>query len=430
MDMRASVRQGRADVTSSRTPVTTLSRPSHRMSILQRTHPAGSLSNQTAQRWLPARTRALAPMIGAAAAWQASEAHEREADRAAAAVMRMPEDRSSSAADRTVARQMDLRDFGGSQPVEDSDEESIGVPAVHRQSAGPSGVPVAPAELASSIDHAGHSGGQPLPADARQFMEGRFGGDFAGVRIHTDRAAGDLAHQLQARAFTTGHRIFFAPGEFQPNHASGRHLLAHELAHVIQQRHGSRGADRAIQFKKTGCQACGPYCGYDTSKDLESYNCSGLSRRTYDYPDLTAAKAALGKATKVDCADPCARVGMVKHWFWEYDSHLEDSKGTKLFTFDPDFHTVSGPTAGDPKPKDSDECYSKDGKRKVYGPGTGPRFKPPARAQATSNDPSETPGTDRSGKPLIKVCSVTAESCYCLPCPPAPARQKTRRRKS
>src|SRR5262245_1933666 len=423
--MRASVQQHRAqhpDLTTSRTAVPALGRASNRMSMVHSgTDLARSRSNQAVQRWLRTGMGAPATMIGAAVASPASEAHEQAADRGAARVMRMP-------ADRMLARQMDPRDFVGSQPVPAGDEEAVGPRAVHRQSLGPSSAQAMSADLGPSIDRAGGSGGRPLPAGTRQFMERRFGGDFSGVRIHTDRAAGDLADQLQARAFTTGHRIFFAPGEFQPDHASGRYLLAHELAHVIQQREGPRGAARAIQFKKTtGCQACAPYCSYDRSVDLESYNCSGLSRRTYDYPDLTAAKRAIARGDKIPCADPCSRVGMVKHWFWEYDSHLEDSKGTKI-ALDPDFHTVSGPTAGDPKPQDSNEVYSKDGQRKVHGPGTGPSFKPPARAQATSNDPSEKPGTDSGGKPLIKVCSVTAESCHCLPCPPAPAPQEKRTR--
>lgn len=91
-------------------------------------------------------------------------------------------------------------------------------------------------DLAASIGDACRRGGQPLPSDPRDFMEARFGSDFSMVRVHADPSAGELARHLQARAFTTGNHVFFAAGEFQPDREPGRHLLAHELTHVVQQR--------------------------------------------------------------------------------------------------------------------------------------------------------------------------------------------------
>ena len=93
----------------------------------------------------------------------------------------------------------------------------------------------AAADLASSIDDACRRGGQPLPPDSREFMESRFGSDFGMVRVHADPSAAELAHQVRARAFTTGNHVFFAAGEYLPDLEPGRHLLAHELAHVVQQ---------------------------------------------------------------------------------------------------------------------------------------------------------------------------------------------------
>ena len=101
-------------------------------------------------------------------------------------------------------------------------------------------------DLASSIDDACRRGGQPLPPDARDFMESRFGSDFSTVRVHADPRAGELARHLQARAFTTGNHVFFAAGEFQPNREPGRHLLAHELTHVVQGSGRSRAIQRAL----------------------------------------------------------------------------------------------------------------------------------------------------------------------------------------
>lgn len=77
--------------------------------------------------------------------------------------------------------------------------------------------------------------GERLPQPARGFFEGRFGRGFGDVRIHRDARAGALANSLQARAFTVDRDIAFAPGEFDPGTHRGRHLLAHELTHTVQQ---------------------------------------------------------------------------------------------------------------------------------------------------------------------------------------------------
>ncbi len=87
-------------------------------------------------------------------------------------------------------------------------------------------------------------GGQPLPRSTRSFFEQRFGRDFGDVRIHHDAHAGELAASINARAFTLGRDVAFAPGEFDPGTRSGRHLLAHELTHTLQQ--GGDPAPRRI----------------------------------------------------------------------------------------------------------------------------------------------------------------------------------------
>jgi hypothetical protein len=81
------------------------------------------------------------------------------------------------------------------------------------------------------------SPGQPLAAATRRFFERRFGGeDFGAVRIHTDAAAADSARALRAAAYTAGNHIVFGRARYDPDSAPGRHLLAHELAHTMQQR--------------------------------------------------------------------------------------------------------------------------------------------------------------------------------------------------
>ena len=78
-------------------------------------------------------------------------------------------------------------------------------------------------------------GGSPLPASLRRDMEPRFGASFGNVRVHTGDAAAGQSAALNARAFTVGEHVFFARNEYQPQSASGRELIAHELTHTIQQ---------------------------------------------------------------------------------------------------------------------------------------------------------------------------------------------------
>jgi hypothetical protein len=66
-------------------------------------------------------------------------------------------------------------------------------------------------------------------------MESRFGHDFSQVRVHTDERAARSAEAINASAYTAGNRIVFAHGQYSPDTQRGRHLLAHELTHVLQQ---------------------------------------------------------------------------------------------------------------------------------------------------------------------------------------------------
>ena len=69
-------------------------------------------------------------------------------------------------------------------------------------------------------------------------MEAGFGADFSQVRIHTDAAAASSARSVQAQAYTVGNDIVFGSGSPALESTSGQHGLAHELAHVVQQRSG------------------------------------------------------------------------------------------------------------------------------------------------------------------------------------------------
>jgi outer membrane protein OmpA-like peptidoglycan-associated protein len=89
-----------------------------------------------------------------------------------------------------------------------------------------------------------NGGGRPLPDAARSFFEARFGRDFGGVRVHTGSSASQAAQAVNALAFTTGNNIVFAPGQYAPDTEQGQRLLAHELAHTIQQ---GQGGAQALQ---------------------------------------------------------------------------------------------------------------------------------------------------------------------------------------
>jgi Domain of unknown function (DUF4157) len=81
-----------------------------------------------------------------------------------------------------------------------------------------------------------HGPSSPLDAGARRFFETRLDVDLGGVRVHTDAAAARSAHAVDARAYAVGRDLVFAPGQYAPATGAGRRLLAHELAHVAQQR--------------------------------------------------------------------------------------------------------------------------------------------------------------------------------------------------
>lgn len=98
-----------------------------------------------------------------------------------------------------------------------------------------------PARAEADANRLTRETGSPLPADVRTRMEARFGADFSRVQVHANPAAAGVATALGARAFTLGQRIAFNTGEFAPRSARGERLLAHELAHVLQQRDAQGG---------------------------------------------------------------------------------------------------------------------------------------------------------------------------------------------
>jgi len=89
------------------------------------------------------------------------------------------------------------------------------------------------------------SPGETLPESTRELMESRLGESFDNVRIHTDEEAERRTRDVGANAFTSGRDIYFGKGNYAPHDPEGQRLIAHELAHVIQQNYAGTG-DREL----------------------------------------------------------------------------------------------------------------------------------------------------------------------------------------
>ncbi len=102
----------------------------------------------------------------------------------------------------------------------------------------------------SSVKSVVNSNGRSLDSASRSFFEPRFGRDLGHVRVHNDSTAANSARAINARAYTVGSNIVFGKGEYGPEHERGRHLLAHELAHVMQQEGSSSKLDRSVIYRQ------------------------------------------------------------------------------------------------------------------------------------------------------------------------------------
>jgi hypothetical protein len=145
---------------------------------------------------------------------QPGDQYEQEADRVAKQIMQMPN--------------LDL------QPQVDKEERKELLQSklqVQQRISGGGNYMEAPPIVHEVLQSPGH----PLDPSTRQFMEIRFGHDFSQVRVHTDAKASESAKSIHASAYTLASNLVFADGQYSPHTSTGRWLLAHELAHVVQQ---------------------------------------------------------------------------------------------------------------------------------------------------------------------------------------------------
>lgn len=144
-------------------------------------------------------------------------------------------------------------------------------------------------------------GGAPLDAGTRSMMEARLGHDFGRVRVHNDAPADQAARGIGALAYTSGTDIAFASGQYEPHTPGGQHLIAHELAHVVQQDGHSRGA--TLQRRSIG-ESIGIFFGLTegkfTDEELDDYlkavTDSGEIQGSYDSDNKARAIVVRWKA--------------------------------------------------------------------------------------------------------------------------------------
>lgn len=151
---------------------------------------------------------------------QPNDIYEQEAEAAADKIMRMEDEETPQTKISPVSVQ---------RKCESCEEEENKVQMKGKGNTG--GILTAPPSVHKVIS----SGGQSLDTVTRGFMESRFGYDFGNVQVHNDLTAHRSSSEINALAYTHGNHVVFGAGQYQPGNDGGKKLLAHELAHVIQQ---------------------------------------------------------------------------------------------------------------------------------------------------------------------------------------------------
>src|SRR3990172_454362 len=212
--------------------------PAQRILFLQR-----MIGNQAVQQLIKSGVLQAKLRIG-----QVGDICEQEADRVAEQVMQMPEPQVSKetrVSSRTRNNSIQRKCPGCIKGQSNKEEEEK---VLQMKEISGSTSEVTP-ELESRIS-AVRGGGKPLPESARAFYEPRFGQDFSQVRVHSGEAAGQSARDVNAQAYTLGHDIVFGERQYSTHTLAGQRLLAHELAHTLQQAKGSAaGAERISSLR-------------------------------------------------------------------------------------------------------------------------------------------------------------------------------------
>jgi hypothetical protein len=147
--------------------------------------------------------------------------YEQEADEVADLVMRMPEP------------QLQRKCSCGGTSGHDGECEACKQSALSLQRKATTSAEAARAP--PIVDEVLQASGHPIDPVTRTFMESRFRRDFSEVRLHADAKAAESARAVNALAYTVGRNVVFGTGQYVPQLSEGKRLIAHELAHVVQQ---------------------------------------------------------------------------------------------------------------------------------------------------------------------------------------------------
>lgn len=185
----------------------------------------------------------------------------------------------------------------------------------------------APENIPREVTEVSRAEGRPLDPRTRAFMESRFGHDFSHVRIHTDARASEAARAISAQAYTLGRDVVFRTGQYRPDTESGKKILAHELAHVVQQDGGAMGAVRA------GHETAPAVSRPEESSEREASRASELIAGGSFAPPLQGARASASTVQRQP--DEWAKVyGTHKARTPSYDKYKKDYGEIKSTTGD------------------------------------------------------------------------------------------------
>jgi hypothetical protein len=181
-----------------------------------------------------------------------ADAAEIEADQIADKVMRMPTGNTAPVASSKNSSSAIQRKCSACE-----DDEKI----VQRKpvSSGSN----APSQSPAHVSNALSSGGRPLNTETRHFFESRMGHDFSNVRVHSDSSANHSARAIDAKAYTIDNNIVFGQNQYKPESESGKHLLAHELAHVVQSDNSSATINRQMIYRQPANGSAGDLAAID-----------------------------------------------------------------------------------------------------------------------------------------------------------------------
>lgn len=264
-----------------------------------------TLGNRTLQRML--RSGAIQAKLTVN---DPGDKYEQEADRVAEQVMRMPDPGATGG----VAASGRAQGLHIQRMCSECEEELHRQPpeeTLQAKEAAGHAAPQAAPDVQPSMSFV-RSGGRPLSEAVRSFFEPRFGYDFSQVRVHTDARAAESARAANALAYTVGRDVVFGAGQYTPETAKGKNLLAHELTHVVHQR-GAREVYDSSNFVVRLRQG-GPVIQRRVGLDVQDWDATklgpptlqnGTDARYVEVPPTGQISVSALVQVNGDVADPC-----------------------------------------------------------------------------------------------------------------------------